>query len=154
MTRPVRRPDRGASAVEFALVMPILIMLVFGIISYGIVFAQMLALGNGAREAARYGVVENRTCGQIATAATDASNTIAMSGADVSVTITRGASQASATAGGNRCGSAATNPCEGSADGDSLYVRLDFTSEVIIPLAFVDDTVDIDGRGVFRCEYS
>lgn len=134
--------------------MPILIMLVFGIISYGIVFAQMLALGNGAREAARYGVIETRTCGQIVTAARDASNTIAMSGTDVTVTVTRGASRALATAGGSRCGSGSTKPCLGSTAGDSLYVRLQYTSEVIIPLAVVDDTVEIDGLGVFRCEYS
>ena len=46
-----RGRDDGASAVEFALVLPLLIILLFGIISFGIVFAQKLALGNAARQA-------------------------------------------------------------------------------------------------------
>ena len=40
--RPRRRSDDGASAVEFALVLPILLFLVFGIISFGTFFAQHL----------------------------------------------------------------------------------------------------------------
>jgi Flp pilus assembly protein TadG len=50
------RRDRGAAAVEFALIAPILILLVFGIISYGIMlsFRQSIsqAAGEGARAAA------------------------------------------------------------------------------------------------------
>jgi hypothetical protein len=46
------------------------------------------------------------------------------------------------------------SPCEGSVDGDSIYVRLDFTSELIIPLALVKDSFPISGDGVFRCEFS
>ena len=45
--------------------MPILLMLVFAIISYGFLFAQDLALGNAARQTARYGAVENRTCDEV-----------------------------------------------------------------------------------------
>jgi len=142
----------GASAVEFALVAPIFIILVFGVISFGIVFAQNLALGNGAREAARSAVVENRTCGQIRTTATDAANSIAMQGADVTVSIKRGQSAATAT---NACsGGDTVKPCAGSAAGDSIYVRLDFTSHLIIPLALVRDSYPISGKGVFRCEFS
>lgn len=50
-------PDRevGAAAVEFAIVLPLLVMIVFGIISFGIIFHHKLSLGDGAREAARYG---------------------------------------------------------------------------------------------------
>jgi hypothetical protein len=47
--------DDGAVLVEFALVLPLLLMIIFGIISFGIVFHHKLSLGDGAREAARYG---------------------------------------------------------------------------------------------------
>lgn len=138
--------------VEFALVAPLFIILVFGVISFGIVFAQNLALDNGAREAARSAVVENRTCGQIKTTAKDAANTIAMQGTNVSVSIKRGQNAATAT---NACGGGdAVKPCTGSAPGDSIYVKLDFTSHLIIPLAVVKDSFPLSGNGVFRCEFS
>lgn len=40
-TRRRRRDDSGAAAVEFALIMPILLVLVFGIIQYGFYFYAM-----------------------------------------------------------------------------------------------------------------
>lgn len=138
--------------VEFALIAPMFIVLVFGVISFGMVFAQNLALGNAAREASRSGVVEDRTCGQIRSTAVDAANSIAMQGADVTVSIKRGQTAAAAT---NACtGGDAVKPCTGSVAGDSIYVRLDFTSKLIIPLALVKDTFALSGDGVFRCEFS
>lgn len=50
--------DGGATAVEFALLMPILFMLVFGILDYGMLFYDMIGLRQGAREAARQAVVQ------------------------------------------------------------------------------------------------
>jgi Flp pilus assembly protein TadG len=151
LNRRAERPADGAAVVEFALVAPIFIILVFGVISFGIVFAQDLALDNGAREAARSGVVENRTCGQIKTSAKDAATSIAMKSADVSVSIKRGSSAATAV---NACASDLVTPCTGSSPGDSIYVRLDFTSHLIIPLAIVEDSFALSGNGVFRCEFS
>ena len=150
--RERRRRHDGASAVEFALVAPLFIILVFGVISFGIVFAQDLALGNGAREAARSAVVENRTCGQIRTTASDAATSIAMDGSDVTVSIARG--QSAATAVDACAGGDGVQPCAGSAAGDAIYVRLDFTSRLVIPLALVKDSYPISGNGVFRCEFS
>ena len=49
--------DEGASAVEFALVLPLLLVLVFGIIDYGWWFGETLGLRSGVREAARLSAV-------------------------------------------------------------------------------------------------
>lgn len=146
------RGDEGAATVEFALVAPIFLMLVFGIISFGIVFAQDLALENGARQAARAGVVEASTCGQIKDDARAAATSIAMSSADVVVTVKRGLSPAAAT---DACAAGdAVKPCQGSSAGDSIFVRLDYTSKLIVPLAVVKSSFPISGEGIFRCEFS
>lgn len=48
-----RDRERGAAAVEFALVAPILLLLVFGIISYGYMLSFRQALSQGAAEGVR-----------------------------------------------------------------------------------------------------
>ncbi len=48
-----RRNDRGAVAVEFAIVLPLLIILVFGIIDFGRVFFAQITVTQAAREGAR-----------------------------------------------------------------------------------------------------
>ncbi|MBK5222997.1 MAG: pilus assembly protein [Acidimicrobiia bacterium] len=54
-----RRPDdRGAALVEFALVLPILALIIFGTIEFGWAFSQNLDVRHGAREAARLAVVD------------------------------------------------------------------------------------------------
>jgi Flp pilus assembly protein TadG len=52
-----RRREGGAAAVEFALVLPILLLLIFGIIDYGMFFFDSIGMRQGAREAARSAVV-------------------------------------------------------------------------------------------------
>jgi Flp pilus assembly protein TadG len=53
MTRCRWREQRGAVAVEFALVFPLLILVLFGVIEYGAVYNAQLQLTGAAREAAR-----------------------------------------------------------------------------------------------------
>ena len=48
-----RNSDRGAAAVEFALVLPILLLLVCGIIDFGRAYNAQITLTHAAREAAR-----------------------------------------------------------------------------------------------------
>jgi hypothetical protein len=60
MTR-LRRPHlRGQSLVEFALVLPIFAILLFGIIDFGRYVYTANAINNGAREGARSGSVSIR----------------------------------------------------------------------------------------------
>jgi Flp pilus assembly protein TadG len=49
--------DRGAELIEFALVAPILIFLIAGIVDFGMMFRALEAVTNAAREGARVGVL-------------------------------------------------------------------------------------------------
>ena len=62
-----RRSQRGASMVEFAIVLPLFVVMVFGIIEAGWLFAQLTETRNAAREGARIAVVDFGTATQIAT---------------------------------------------------------------------------------------
>ena len=53
------RDDAGASIVEFAIVLPILALLIFGIIDFGSIFSDYHALRSGTRDGARDAVVLN-----------------------------------------------------------------------------------------------
>jgi Flp pilus assembly protein TadG len=48
---------RGASAVEFAIILPILLLILFGIIEFGFYIYNQQMLTNAAREGARVGIV-------------------------------------------------------------------------------------------------
>lgn len=51
--------DRGASVVEFALILPVLLWIVVGILEYGVYFSDSLSVRQGVREAARSAVVQH-----------------------------------------------------------------------------------------------
>ena len=50
-----RRSESGAAAVEFALIVPLVVMLLFGTVSAGMAYSDHVAITNAAREGARYG---------------------------------------------------------------------------------------------------
>ena len=54
---PSLRSDRGQAAVEFALVAPVLIVLLLGIVQGGIAFNHYLAVTDAARAGARKAIV-------------------------------------------------------------------------------------------------
>ena len=49
--------ERGASVLEFAIVLPILLVLLFGVIEFGFIFYNKAMLTNAAREGARAGIL-------------------------------------------------------------------------------------------------
>jgi Flp pilus assembly protein TadG len=71
LRREAGRED-GAAAVEFALIVGLLAMLVFGMMEYGLAFMQVQTLRAATREGARVAAVRG-TSSEISTAMTDAS---------------------------------------------------------------------------------
>lgn len=51
--------ERGAAAVEFALVLPVLVLLLMGLIEFSILFNTQISLTNAAREGARSMAIHN-----------------------------------------------------------------------------------------------
>src|SRR5512136_2031326 len=51
------RGEAGASAVEFAIILPILVLLIFGIIELSVAFYDKAMITNASREGARAGIV-------------------------------------------------------------------------------------------------
>jgi hypothetical protein len=70
--------DRGAALVEFAIIMPLLFLLLFGIIEFAIAFNDYQSIRQGAREGARQTVVKdygtNVSCGIDGSAASAPTN--------------------------------------------------------------------------------
>jgi hypothetical protein len=58
-TRAGRAQDEGASALEFGIVVPVLLLLLFGMIEFGLIFQGQLAVTHAAREGARLAAVQN-----------------------------------------------------------------------------------------------
>jgi Flp pilus assembly protein TadG len=48
--------QKGAAAVEFAIILPLLVILVFGTIDFGVMFYNKQVLTNASREGARAGI--------------------------------------------------------------------------------------------------
>jgi Flp pilus assembly protein TadG len=57
------RDERGSAAVEFALVLPLLLMLVFGIIDFGRMYNAKITLNEAAREGARSAALQTAASG-------------------------------------------------------------------------------------------
>ncbi len=54
--RPRGHSERGATIVEAAIILPVLLALVLGIVEFGLVYGKYHDLTNAAREGARFGV--------------------------------------------------------------------------------------------------
>jgi hypothetical protein len=51
------RAEKGASAVEFAIVLPFLLVLIFGMIEFSVLLYDKAVITNASREGARVGIV-------------------------------------------------------------------------------------------------
>ena len=81
--------ERGAAATEFALLLPVFLMILFGIIEFGMIMYGREVVTNAAREGARAGIVQGppkRTSGQITTIANSYLTGTGINQADVTFT--------------------------------------------------------------------
>jgi len=125
--------ERGASAVEFALVAPLLILLVFGIVEFGITYNRVQGLHAAAREGARLASLPQTTSGQITSRVNEALDGIPLDGAPT-ITITPNTGQ----------------PCN-LRSGQTVKVTVQATSNLDIPL-WGNKGITLTGKGEFRCE--
>lgn len=139
------REERGAAALEFALVLVPLLMIVGGILNFGLAFSQKLALDNAVRQAARAAVVDNDP-----TVATDVIDEAEASFNDAS--IGRDGEVATFVVAAEGGGST----CEDSDFGDRITVTGTFKSKFMFPwmLPGIPTSMTWTSEGEFQCEYS
>ncbi|MFN8158081.1 MAG: TadE/TadG family type IV pilus assembly protein [Candidatus Nanopelagicales bacterium] len=166
-TRPGRRVtgDSGASAVEFALVVPLLLLVVFGIINFGVLFSQQLTLNNGVREGARRAVVNDpnapRTCNDIIRSVQNQLSGLALANSAVEVSVsTDGFTSSQPCASGwssTTFASGGTNlPCKGSYNngaGGNLVVQARYVSSIPVSFPPFPTSMTLSSKAVYRCEY-
>ena len=168
LKRPLRgsRPEGGAAAVEFALVMPVLVLIISSIVGFGVVLAQQMALGNAARQTARNAVVDLAYCGtgggtgspgtMLTQEAKLNSNTLFVTPNNVRVEIKKATITPANVYGTDWTGTCtgdsgvASRVCNLSTTGDNAYVRLRYTSTLSLP--FFQPSFNLSAIGAFRCE--
>jgi Flp pilus assembly protein TadG len=133
MKPSIRDHERGAAAVEFAIVLPLLIVLVFGIVQFAIAYNRIQGLQAAAREGARLASLPQSTQGDIDARITSSLTGVALSGAP---TISVSPSSA--------------RPCQGRS-GQTVKITVTAVTDIDIPLwGSVSKT--LTGKGEFRCE--
>jgi Flp pilus assembly protein TadG len=128
------RSERGAAAVEMAILLPLLILLVFGIVEFSIAFNHKQGLHAAAREGARFGALPQNTNDEIVERVEDALSGVADPD-DVTIAVTPNVD----------------HPCDLQPPGARVKVTVSMPWHVNIPLADLAP-VTLTGSGEFRCE--
>ena len=86
---PTLRPrrERGIAIIEFALLAPLLLILLFGTIEYGWIFLNVQQLGQAARTGARLGVTQPATTAAVNAAVNNYLATTSLKDSGYTVTI-------------------------------------------------------------------
>lgn len=140
--------DDGVAAVEFALILPVLLLLVLGIINFGYLFGQKLALNQAVREGARQAVVPGTNNGADVDTLTEIEDVVQGSlgglvpGDQVTVTAYEG-------------GTSTPTGCKAIAVGDELTLEAAYSAKVLVPMPLpgFPNTFALESESVFRCEW-
>lgn len=127
----MKRPGKGQSLVETALMLPVLLLLLTGIIDFGLLFNSYLVVSNAAREGARFAAVGN-TDTEIITKVGNAAASLDLARLQTVITPVE----------------SVRNP------GDSVTVTVRYGYSMITPVigAFFPDEFNIETSTTMRCE--
>jgi Flp pilus assembly protein TadG len=144
---------RGAEMVEFAVVVVLLIMLLYGIISYGLILAAQSTITQAAADAARSGMVmgsSTTTCGSVAnvpsadcTAVAQASTDIGWMNKGCVETVTIGGTTSTVSGSGPITCNALEEVCPSNANATCLKVTVsyNYSTAPLFP--------ELPGMGIF-----
>lgn len=132
--------ERGAAAVEFALVASLLFLVVFGIVDFGWMANRDVLINNASREGAREGAVNPDQASIVSVVNASLSS---LPAADVSVLVTCRKPD------GNPCASFAAD----AASGGVVIVRVNYTHRWITPAGLgFGSTIDLSRTTEMRIE--
>jgi Flp pilus assembly protein TadG len=138
-SRWLLRGEAGASAVELALILPLLILLIFGIVQFSIAYNRVQGLQAAAREGARFASIGGNFTG-IQTRVHNAQSLFD----DSDVTVTTSPPSAGTA-----------KPCAAAGAGNDVTVTASVPTpndyDLEIPL-FGSYEINYNAAGVFRCE--
>jgi Flp pilus assembly protein TadG len=155
--RRVRRHERGASLVEFAIIFPIFMIIVLGMFSGGVAYNRQIAIRNAAKEGARYGATVPRlTSFTSGTWASNVRDVVVerseqeLAASDVCVALVTGSpavavSTSHTTAGG-------TAPCFAESEDDGQRVQVRVATTANIEALVFSWPIDIDAEAVANHE--
>lgn len=138
--------EKGASAVEFALILPVLMVILFGIIEFGFILYDKAIVTNASREGARRGIVYSKDINgvTIGVPASDITDTTTSYCASYLVSLGTGSAAPSTTVTGN---------C--AVPGSSLTVTVTYPYSFLVLPNFVSGLtggISLNGATVMRCE--
>ena len=125
------RNEKGQSLIEFAIILPLLLLLLMGILEFGVMLNSYLSINNSAREGARLGIVDGSNS-EIKQLITNISPNLNSENLTVNIT-----------------------PLDGSrTSGDTLSVEVIYNYQVTIPIIsnILNDVVVLKAQTSMRIE--
>jgi Flp pilus assembly protein TadG len=130
--------EKGAAALEFALVAPLLLMVLLGIVSYGYMLSFRQGMSQGAAEGARAAAVAIAGADTSAEARTALNESLSSYGVSCSTTATGVANTYQLVRGGSNVGTCklAIAACDGDPSSECATVKLDYAyrAHSLVPL--------------------
>jgi Flp pilus assembly protein TadG len=138
-----RKRQRGAAALEFAIVLPVLILLLVGIVDFGMVMGAQSQVANAAREGARAGALTGSQSQAISAATNGISDMPGATNSGTNVTV------ACTTVSGTACSLTDTTPDTGS----TITVTVTYVHTWLSPVMLgFSPTITLQGKSQMRIE--